>query len=452
MKKIYSLLILFLLLMAACAKQPKEVHLYGSLKEFGQSEVDMELHGVLSDFSDMGTIKIPVNPDGSFDIRFSLDEPTYFQIGRNTLYLTPGDDMKVYIGTSQPQTTFEGKGMEANIYLKKRLFPKGGSYLSAGRNIRPTYEATKAMVDSLAKIRKEELRNLQNVSVEFKKMEEMRIKADMINSYNCFSHYADGFLENMLKGVKSEKEAIARMRKYNASIAPDLNPILKELSTSDDYLEIEVVRDMLLSCMEEDFYDFPRSKALIELNDILKKSYELEDGALTKEKYNKLRSFANKIENEEYKQAFLARLEQHTELMEGHPAVDLELIKPDDSKGKLSDYRGKVMYIDFWATWCAPCMGEMPYFNELSTKYPNVQFIGISVDDDVKAWKNRISNGEHGNVIEVLSKDPKINSGWDVTGIPRFVLIDENFNIISSDAPRPSQKDKIEPLLEKYSK
>ena len=451
MEKNYSLLALFLLVMIACAKQPKEVHLYGSLKEFGQSEVDMELHGALSDFSDMGTIKIPVNPDGSFDIRFPLDKPTYFQIGRNTLYLTPGDDMKVCIGTSQSQTTFEGKGMEANTYLKKRLSPQEGSFLSTGRNIRPTYGATKAMVDSLAEIRKEELKNLQNVSAEFKRMEEMRIKADVINSYNCFSYYADGFLENMMKGVKSEEEAMACMRKYNASIAPDLNPVLKELSTSDDYLEIEVVRDMLLACMKEDFYDFPRSKALIELNDIFKKSYELKEGTLTKEKYNELCDFANGIENEKYKQAFLARLEQYSKFMEGNPAIDLELMKLDDSKGKLSDYKGKVMYIDFWATWCGPCMEEMPYFNELSIKYPNIQFIGISVYDDVKAWKNRISNGDYGNVIEVFSKDPKINSGWNVTGIPRFLLIDENFNIISSDAPRPSQKDKIEPLLEKYN-
>ena len=202
---------------------------------------------------------------------------------------------------------------------------------------------------------------------------------------------------------------------------------------------------------KEDFYDFPRSKALIELNDIFKKSYELKEGTLTKEKYNELCDFANGIENEKYKQAFLARLEQYSKFMEGNPAIDLELMKLDDSKGKLSDYKGKVMYIDFWATWCGPCMEEMPYFNELSIKYPNIQFIGISVYDDVKAWKNRISNGDYGNVIEVFSKDPKINSGWNVTGIPRFLLIDENFNIISSDAPRPSQKDKIELLLEKYN-
>lgn len=42
--------------------------------------------------------------------------------------------------------------------------------------------------------------------------------------------------------------------------------------------------------------------------------------------------------------------------------------------------------------------------------------------------------------------------GWDITGIPRFLLIDKDFNIISASAPRPSEKDVIVPLLEKYNK
>ena len=443
---------LFILGMYSAQAQSKEVHLYGSLKEFEKAEVDMTLHGPVYDFSDAGTIKIPVQSDGSFDLRFTLDKPTYFQIGRNILYLTPGDDLKANLATNQTRSTFEGKGMEANNYLKGRLFPKGGSFIGSGRNIRPTYEATKAMVDSLAKIKMQELELVENVTPEFKEMERMRIKADIVNSYACFPNYADDFLKSMMKDVKSYEEADEKMRTFYASIASDFNPILKELASSDKYLELQVVRDILLFCAGDDFFEFPRSKALLELNEIIKKSQVLENGVLTEAKYDDLKSFADKLQNEDWKQAFLGRLEIRAKLLEGHPAVDLELIKSDDSKGKLSDYRGKVMYIDFWATWCAPCMGEMPYFNELSTKYPNVQFVGISVDDDVKAWKNRISNGEHGNVIEVLSKDPKINSGWDVTGIPRFVLIDENFNIISSDAPRPSQKDRIEPLLEKYSK
>ena len=62
------------------------------------------------------------------------------------------------------------------------------------------------------------------------------------------------------------------------------------------------------------------------------------------------------------------------------------------------------------------------------------------------------SDSEHGYVLELFATDPFVRMKWDITGIPRFLLIDENFKIISASAPRPSQKDVIIPLLEKYSK
>lgn len=68
------------------------------------------------------------------------------------------------------------------------------------------------------------------------------------------------------------------------------------------------------------------------------------------------------------------------------------------------------------------------------------------------AWKNFIGRGSHGAVNELNCQDSRTKSGWDITGIPRFLLIDEHFNIISADAPRPSQKEIIEPILKKLSK
>ena len=178
------------------------VHLYGSLKEFKAAEVNMAPDGAAGEISDAGVIKIPVDADGNFDLVLPLSKPAYFRIGRNTLYLTPGDELKVYLGTSQPQSTFEGTGMEANTYLKGRLFPKAGSFLSAGRNLRPTFEATKKTVDSLAALRMKELEELKNVSKEFKLLEKERIKADVANSYMSFAGYSDA----MLSDCKSEEE------------------------------------------------------------------------------------------------------------------------------------------------------------------------------------------------------------------------------------------------------
>mgnify|MGYP001149084460 CR=1 FL=1 len=112
-----------------------------------------------------------------------------------------------------------------------------------------------------------------------------------------------------------------------------------------------------------------------------------------------------------------------------------------------------VVLVDFWATWCMPCLGEMPYFNELSKQFPNIQFVGISLDDNTEVWLNKLKgDADHGKVLELFSTDPLVRTGWDITGIPRFLLIDKDFNIISASAPRPSEKDVIVPLLEKYNK
>ena len=113
----------------------KNVRLHGSLKEFGTNVVSMDFDGAAGEISKEWSQKIMVNKDGSFDFSFDLKKPGYYSVGRNTLYLTPGDDMEVYLGTSQPQSWFKGKGADVNNYMKGRLFPKAGSFLEAGRNV-----------------------------------------------------------------------------------------------------------------------------------------------------------------------------------------------------------------------------------------------------------------------------------------------------------------------------
>ena len=426
----------------------KNVRLHGSLKEFGTNVVSMDFDGAAGEISKEWSQKITVNKDGSFEFSFDLKKPGYYSVGRNTLYLTPGDDMEVNLGTSQPQSWFKGQGADVNTYLKGRLFPKAGSFLEAGRNVKGSFEETKKYIDDRAAQREKELKALPNASKEFVELEMMGIKADVANSYMAYLWYSD-----LLKDCKTREEGEKIANEFNKSIREYINPLLKEISAKDKYLEVAVVRDVLLSCydMDASIFDFPKSQRLTELNDAYVTGERM-DEEMTKSLYDELYAFGSKLKNADFKQAFLGRLEKRAKLMEGRPAIDFVVVNMDGKKGKLSDYKGKPMYVDFWATWCGPCMGEMPYFNEFSSKYPNVQFIGISVDESEKAWKNFIGRGSHGAVNELNCQDSRTKSGWDITGIPRFLLIDEHFNIISADAPRPSQKEIIEPILKKLSK
>lgn len=112
----------------------------------------------------------------------------------------------------------------------------------------------------------------------------------------------------------------------------------------------------------------------------------------------------------------------------------------------LADYRGKYVYIDVWATWCIPCIVEMPYMNEIEKEYAdkNIQFIGLSIDNpekDEQKWRDMIVDKElHGTQLLADNQiDSKFIRDYFIYGIPRFILLDPQGNLISYDAPRPSE-------------
>ncbi|UMB52946.1 TlpA family protein disulfide reductase [Lutibacter sp. A64] len=115
----------------------------------------------------------------------------------------------------------------------------------------------------------------------------------------------------------------------------------------------------------------------------------------------------------------------------------------------LDDLKGKYVYVDVWATWCGPCKREIPYLKEVEKAYhgKNIEFVSISIDQakDHEAWKTMVAEEELGGIQLFADNDWKSNfvQEYQIKGIPRFLLIDPDGNIVSSDAPRPSSEDLI---------
>lgn len=130
--------------------------------------------------------------------------------------------------------------------------------------------------------------------------------------------------------------------------------------------------------------------------------------------------------------------------LKGKASPDFDYENYKGGKTKLSDLKGKYVYIDLWATWCGPCRAEIPYLQKIEEKYhgKNIEFVSISIDKakDNEKWKKFVADKNLGGVQLFADKDweSEFVTSYGVTGIPRFILIDPKGNIVNPDAERPS--------------
>jgi thiol-disulfide isomerase/thioredoxin len=121
-------------------------------------------------------------------------------------------------------------------------------------------------------------------------------------------------------------------------------------------------------------------------------------------------------------------------------------------KSKLEDFKGKFVYIDIWATWCGPCMREIPFLQKLEERYKdkNIVFVSISIDkqNDIDKWKAVVKEKQLGGVQLLADNDWNSNfvTAFGVKSIPRFILINPNGVVVSAVAERPSNPELIAEL------
>ena len=177
-------------------------------------------------------------------------------------------------------------------------------------------------------------------------------------------------------------------------------------------------------------------------------------------------------ENEELVQQVLARLEsknpnyapllkykaemaeakaQKERLAEGKVAPEFSFPTPD-GKNKLGpqDFKGKILVLDFWASWCGPCRAEIPHLKEAYKEYSTkgVAFFSVSIDKDDAAWRKAMKEE---NMPWAQAQAPKagkdVMKQYQFSGIPYILVLDEEGKIVAKNLRGKALTDKLEELL-----
>jgi thiol-disulfide isomerase/thioredoxin len=107
------------------------------------------------------------------------------------------------------------------------------------------------------------------------------------------------------------------------------------------------------------------------------------------------------------------------------------------------DLKGKLVYIDLWATWCGPCLREIPYFDTLQETFKDrdITFVSICQNDTKERWLKTVEiKNLRGLQLYAKGDGGQFYEDYQVTGIPRYIILDAEGKIIDSDAKRPSDK------------
>jgi thiol-disulfide isomerase/thioredoxin len=130
------------------------------------------------------------------------------------------------------------------------------------------------------------------------------------------------------------------------------------------------------------------------------------------------------------------------------------LLNADGKEVYIDQFKGKVVYIDFWASWCGPCRQQFPFSKKLhesmtKKELDKIVFLYISIDDNEATWKKAVEqNALQGiNVISRGGWSSEVCKFFNISSIPRYMILNKDGKIVEPDAKRPADETLKDDLL-----
>lgn len=455
MKKIVTSIAVISLL-AACGEKAAEGKVDYAVLSGKVSSVDAkgENQKLLLLQNDEVVKEIPIQADGTFrdTIREIGDNHFYYLVEnpavQTPLYLANGTNMELTLNEEVSKTMVSGSEtkqtqylIERNSFINDRI--NGADSNLFGQKPQEFKENVKAFFAELDKKLKaygfdEEFVKNQEKWTNYKFIEYLTI-------FPTYHRYTSGDEAILPDDFYAERDGI-------------------DYDNAEEFRTIDTYRDLVRS----KFYTIINNpndaenikKFISEVNalksdniraDLAKGTLQLISPSSTVNK--EIFDFINKnVTDEKVKEAAKKAYDVATKLTSGSPSPKFSNYENfNGGTTSLDDFKGKVTYIDIWATWCLPCRGEIPALKELEKKFhgKDVAFVSISIDQNKDEWKEFVKS-EDLKGVQLFAEnafESQFIQDYGIRQIPTFIIIDKEGKIVNADAPRPSSNE-ITGLLE----
>lgn len=445
MKHIISLCIAFVTLFSCAQNSKPYAVLSGNIKNTKETIIEIGNSGRIYQK------QISIDSNGNFRDTLYLENPGsyFYQIGRSysTVFLKNGYDLTLNLDANDfySSAKYSGKGNEVNNYnvtrstLKNKLVGDAKTFFVV------------PLEDFLAKIKKNrvELLALLEQSKLSKEDNELQLKIieyDYLltrNNYDRFNFYhtkkhpelpVDYY--NPIKEMNmDDEEAYNNIQNYRALVTESWRLHLKDAQLKDPNLSV-------ISHVETQIKDIKSSKIKDLIVSMLFKKMTLKNKNYETD-YSKIMAL---LSDEKMKEKLTKRYETVNYTKPEMSAPNFNYENYIGGKTSLKDLKGKIVYIEIWATWCGPCIKEFPALTQLikDFKGKNIEFVNISIDskNDYEKWRKMVPEKKVGGIQLMADKGLKSEfmKAFSVGLIPRSILLDEEGKIILEKAPRPSDK------------
>ena len=389
---IFSLSIFFV---SSCSQDPNKITIKGSIV----NPVSDEL---VFNFPDT-SYEAKIDADGNFKITLVEDSAQYVTLlhgERTRMFIKPGDNIEVYFDTKEFDETMTYKNSPESSFLAYKL-------ISVEK--RDFYGKSLYLADKVSY--EQELENFKsNLMQKLDRFENGYFKINEEKSINAS-------VEMYLKRKESfsdrtEEELLYLWETTKLSKEYNFYGLLSTLNKADFDENLNIYEKKMNSALE----------SLKKLN-----NYEEEQDKITK-----------------IVASWRERKDDYDNMpKDGDMSIDFSYPNIFNEMISLSSFKGSLVYIDVWATWCGPCIAEIPSLKRLQKDYENMDiiFLSVSVDTDKEAWKKMLIEDQLGGVQLWADGWSQVTKSYAIFGIPRFMLVDKSGKLISVDAPRPSSNE-----------